>query len=391
MLAKFKHKNMTDDSILDQIMTTKQDSNLQEFKPRQTLDKLLSVLSTREQDIIKRRFGLSGNTRETLEKIGQSHKITRERVRQLTLAAIVKIKKSSFFSDEIKILKDIVNKLLEENGGVVEEKYLLVSLVKQLFGGENMEEQEISAIKGGLIFMIGELLADAFDKLPESEKYNKSWKLKYANLSTLDKVNESLFNVLSEKKLPQITKELVKSVRASFPTEDEALQKLSDQALGSYFRIDNRVKQNVFGQWGLAGWSTISPKRMNDKIYLVLKKVGKPLHYRDIAKVINESKFDKKVANAETIHNELIMDKRYVLVGRGIYALTEWGYKKGTVADIIVAILKESEEPQSRQEIVEAVLKQRMVKKATIQLALMNKEKFKKMPDGKFMLNKEDN
>lgn len=382
---------MSDDSILDQIMTGKQQNNIQKFKPEQTLEKLLGVLSTREQDILKRRFGLNGYPRETLERIGQSHKITRERVRQLTLAGINKIKKSSFFEEDLKVLRGIVDGHLEENGGISEEQYLLNSLISLLPSKENNDKQKMQAIKNGLVFMIEELLRDVYDRVNESSKYNSCWKLKYINLVLVDKANESLFKILKEVGSPLNSDELVSKVRNDFDDNNEDLKKLTDYALLSYFRVDHRAKQNIFDQWGLRGWNTISPKRMNDKIYLVLKKVSKPLHYRDIAKTINQFNFDKKIANPETIHNELIMDKRYVLVGRGIYALKEWGYKRGTVADIIVEVLRESDKPLSRQEIVESVLKQRIVKKATIQLALMNKNKFKKLSSGEFTLNKEGN
>ena len=383
---------MNNDSILDKIISSKQASNIQSFKPEQTLEKLLGILSTREQDIIKRRFGLDGQTAETLEKIGQTHKITRERVRQLTLAGISKIKKSNFFADELKAFKDIIVNFLEESGGVSEENALLDALINLIPDKDRSDDgRKKNAIKNGLLFIIEELMRDVFDKISESGQYNKSWKLKYTNLNLLDKINDVLFNILKTGNSPLKTNDLVGKMKERILEIGGDAQNLAEDALISYFRVDRRIKQNIFGEWGLRNWNTISPKRMNDKIYLVLKMIGKPLHYRDIAKQINESRFDKKIANAETIHNELIMDHRYVLVGRGIYALKEWGYKKGTVADIIVNILNESDKPLSRQEIIEKVLKQRIVKKATIQLALMNKSKFRKLENGEFDLNKEGN
>ena len=126
---------------------------------------------------------------------------------------------------------------------------------------------------------------------------------------------------------------------------------------------------------------------MSDKAYLVLRKTGKPLHFTEITDLINQTQFDKKMAYPATIHNELILDDRYVLVGRGIYGLQEWGYKTGTVIDVIIDILKSSDQPLSKEEIVKKVLEQRIVRKSTIYLALTNKEKIKKLPDGKYTLN----
>jgi len=125
---------------------------------------------------------------------------------------------------------------------------------------------------------------------------------------------------------------------------------------------------------------------MNDKIYLVLKKHGKPLHFREIARLINEAKFDRKAAYPPTVHNELIMDQKYVLVGRGIYALRDWGFEPGVVAEVLVEIIKQKGQPMTRDELVQAVLKQRVVKPATIHLALTNKQKFEHLPDGRYGL-----
>ena len=86
------------------------------------------------------------------------------------------------------------------------------------------------------------------------------------------------------------------------------------------------------------------------------------------------------------MHNELILNDQYVLVGRGIYALKEWGYRPGVVANVIVDILKKENAPLAREELVEKVLKQRIVKKNTIYLALTDKSKFKRLDDGTYTL-----
>ena len=122
---------------------------------------------------------------------------------------------------------------------------------------------------------------------------------------------------------------------------------------------------------------------MNDRVGLILKKVGKPMHFEDIAKHI--SKIFKKKAYPPTVHNELILNDEYVLVGRGIYALAEWGFKEGVVSSVIAEVLKKANRPLTRNEVVEGVLKQRIVKKNTIHLALTDKEKFLKTRDGKYI------
>jgi len=75
-----------------------------------------------------------------------------------------------------------------------------------------------------------------------------------------------------------------------------------------------------------------------------------------------------------------------VLVGRGIYALVDWGYKKGLVADIIKEILAASSEPMDRGKLVEEVLKQRVVRRNTILVGLANKQLFRKIGKNKYTL-----
>jgi DNA-directed RNA polymerase delta subunit len=120
---------------------------------------------------------------------------------------------------------------------------------------------------------------------------------------------------------------------------------------------------------------------MRDYAFLVLRKHGSPIHFKEVAKTI-EKLFGKK-ANVATTHNELIKDKRFVLVGRGLYALSEWGYMPGVVKDVIKNVLKKYG-PLTKDEIVEKVLKERYVKENTILVNLHNTKLFKKDKDGRY-------
>jgi DNA-directed RNA polymerase delta subunit len=102
----------------------------------------------------------------------------------------------------------------------------------------------------------------------------------------------------------------------------------------------------------------------------VLRSINKPLHFREIAHLIDKYGLGKHVSkktHPQTVHNELIKDARFVLVGRGIYALAEWGYVPGTVQDVIRAILLEQGgAPMNREAIVARVLELRRVRKSTV-------------------------
>ncbi|TSC67891.1 MAG: hypothetical protein G01um101472_278 [Parcubacteria group bacterium Gr01-1014_72] len=114
----------------------------------------------------------------------------------------------------------------------------------------------------------------------------------------------------------------------------------------------------------------------------MLRKHGSPIHFREVAKSI-EKLFGKK-AHVATTHNELIKDPRFVLVGRGLYALSEWGYMSGVVRDVIRQIL-EKNGPLKKDEVVNKVLKERYVKENTILVNLNNPKFFKKDKEGRYM------
>ena len=175
------------------------------------------------------------------------------------------------------------------------------------------------------------------------------------------------------------TKEILSGMKKTVSSDE--LYKLFTEKYGKQIAYDHYlnllavakdIKQNVFGHWGLATWSDIKPRGTREKAYLVLKTNGQPLHFREIAKLIDEHGLHhkKRSSHPQTVHNELIKDKRFVLVGRGIYALSEWGYQKGTVKEVIEDILKKAKEPLTREEILQGVLKVRQVKKSTIVINL---------------------
>lgn len=366
------------DSILDKIIISKQTSDIEHFNPSEVVSNLLKNLFNREEDILRKRFGLSGQKKETLEEIGQSYKVTRERIRQIENMGIEKIKRNKNFKQIISPIESTLTSVIERHGGIMSEDFLIRTILN-ITGDTSLN-------RNCTIFIISELLNDKFKKVKESDELRLSWKLKITSDDLLYKTINKLVEIISKKNYPLKFQELLDLFK-----KDDFYQnnqnRLTDDIIFSYLEISQKISKNPFEEYGLKVWGSITPKRMNDKIYLILKKNKKPLHFTEITRLINEANFDKKKAYAPTVHNELILDNKYVLVGRGIYALAEWGYKPGVVSDILFDILKKTDKPMTREELVNEVLKQRMVKKNTIHLALSDKTKFKKTEDGTYSLN----
>jgi hypothetical protein len=259
--------------------------------------------------------------------------------------------------------------------------------------------------------LISKLLHDQFEEVNDHKAFRPSFKLKFQTLDHLEALANELVQHIQTVREVFKTDDLIGTARGleSFKNNQEKFDSVTqvldisnilggelfdenvklinqNKHIYSLLHASKNIERNRFGHWGLADWREVKPKTVNDKIYLILKNHGKPMHFAEITEKINTISFDGKEANAATVHNELILDKKYVLVGRGLYGLREWGYRTGTVADVIKEILIKKGESMTRDQIIEAVLAQRMVKRATIVLALMNRSMFTKGTNGKYSL-----
>lgn len=375
-------------SILDQVRKTQFQDNMAGFNPMETINILLSRLTDKEKDVVKRRFGLHADSRQTLEEIGKHYGITRERVRQIENLSIKKLKELQELRDEILTAERVTAQLLEQYGGVMEEEFFLENILNYLDTREGSEN--------ALLFLADHIFSDNINKVKQDKDFNHLWRMGSVDTDTLKEVIGEMVSLIENHAKPIKLQELLENFKnseyysnnrekfLSATTFLEATEQDIDKVLESYLRASRRVKSNLFDEWGLISWGTVQPKKINDKIYIVLKKSGEPMHFVDIAKSINDTRFDEKVAYPPTVHNELILDNKYVLVGRGIYALKEWGYEPGNVANVVEQYLKDNG-PKTKDEIIDYVLSKRNVKKSTVYLSLMNNNNIQKNDSGKYI------
>lgn len=332
------------ENILEKIIQTKRQEESDKLNAILAVESLFEDLLERERDILRRRFGLHGEDEETLEKIGRLHSLTRERVRQIEAASLRKIKKLSKLEEYVGTIREAVAKLLSQHGGLMERKYMLDVLTSFCIdlGLESDAEREV--YRRHFDFVISKLLDEDIDQVKNSDNFHSYFKLKGHDLSHLEELATELeekINNLGDtmkadellalvSKLESYSKHQEKMISGDLDMKDifssELYPEKSDlinnnKAVYSLLHGSKNVDRNKFGFWGLAHWPEIKPKKISDKIYLILKTADEPLHFTEIAKRINETGFDHKKANPGSIHNELILDGRYELVGRGVYAL----------------------------------------------------------------------
>lgn len=336
----------------------------EQFNVEEIVQDILDTIEReREREIISRRFGLF-DRRETLEQIGELLGITRERVRQLEKVVITRLKASTDKDlPHINKIESTLGSHLKEMGNVARISDISARLTK-----------ENSKIDQSRVAFLAQL-APSIAVIDDNDHFFYAIGLSAEH---------------TEKVIRDYVAKIIEAIKdIGEPTDIDTVSKKIGKSDAKHVEALASVSKNLAtlnGRWGLIKWPMVNPKNIRDKIYVILHDKGEPLHFTEIAEAIKASSFKRKDVTTQAIHNELIKDKRFVLIGRGIYALREWGYKKGTVADVISEVLRKENGPLHRDEIVRRVLKTRRVKETTILLNLQGKPQFKRVAKATYAL-----
>ena len=345
---------------------------------KEVLDKVLSSLfediNKRSAEILSARFGLEGDKKQSLSKIGSKFKITRERVRQIEASALKNLQKAKK-SEDFKAIVENAIQIMENHGGLSSGSVIAEKMIPKLTQEEENKLMLILSCSKEIVFNKATLKNHSF------------WSIKNGiDKKQVLKVNQFVVNQLKEIKksikIKGIKKQIDASEFASVFGDENGEKKLT-----MFLLIDKNLKRNLLGEWGIRNWRSVSERGNKEKAYLVLKRHNKPLHFRKITDHINLYWVNKK-SLPQTVHNELIKDDRFVLVGRGTYGLTEWGLKGGTVREIIFNLFKEKSDPLHADEVVEYVFSHKEVKRTTVLVNLANQKYFEKNENGKYSLKK---
>lgn len=334
------------------------------FDSTMLVKQLLSQVPDRAREVLTFRFGLgSSSDRETLEAIGARWSITRERVRQIEAAGLESVRNSDAFVSASKAFDELAT-YVHSLGAIVEEEELLDGLARD----------EKSRNRFRFLLVVG----SAFFRERETDDFYARWHVDPATAKAVHQALSRLYTSLSDS-----------DVLAEADMLDRFLEELRDvndaykneEIMKRWLSIAKGISANPLSEWGRSDAPAIRTKGIRDYAYLVIKRAGEPMHFSDVAKAI--TKLFAKEAHVATTHNELIKDARFVLVGRGLYALSEWGYQPGVVRDVVRSVIKEHG-PLSKEEVIEAVKKARYVKDNTILVNLNDPKHFKRNKNGTY-------
>ena len=339
------------------------------FKPKQVSKKLLSGLNGRMRDIVTNRYGLDKEKRMTLESIGQQYDITRERVRQIENFALSAMKKSDEYKEHGFVF-DELKQIIKDLGSVVKEDSLLNHITKD----------EVIKNHINLYLVIG----GHFTKIKETDHFNSHWSIDDFTAKHVSDSLTKLHETITEQDLLKEEEVIERFVTYLDQLVDD--YRNNKDTIHRYLSLSKMIGKNQLNEWGKSTSPHIRAGGIKDYAYLVIRKECKPMHFKDVATKIAE--IFKRQAHVATCHNELIKDKRFVLVGRGMYGLKEWGHAAGVVKDVIKSILEENGQPMTKEEVIKTVLEKRLVKPNTILVNLQNSKYFKRDKDNKYSVIK---
>jgi len=340
---------------------------------RSAAEELLKALDERSRRVITRRFGLDGQAPKTLHSIGQDEGVTRERIRQIEQVVLKNFrseKRKATESPSVEKVQTALSQALTFLGGVAREEMLC-----QLLG------LKVKTESAALVFLLN-CMSDVRE-IRETNRWKKYFRSqKHVEVEAVIEIARAILN---EQKTLCADKDFFGKIRKNSGKD------IPDHVLYSVLTIAHDLVRTTFGEWGIKGWVEATPRGVGDKAYVVLKRNKEPLHFLKITDLINGADFDNRKAHHQTVHNELIRDERFILVGRGTYALREWGYQSGTVGDVLERIMKTNGQAALKEDLIDAVLKERIVKRNTILLALQNRKRFARDENGKYtLLQKEE-
>lgn len=334
--------------------------------PKASVKRLLASLGERSREVLVRRYGLVANTQpETLESIGGTFGVTRERVRQIEAHALTAIRESAAYEKELPLFEKL-KQHVSDLGGVVSEEELL-----QTFGSDVL-------VRHHWLFLLS--VGSFFIHEKEDTQFHHRWSIDSRMADTIHGALKNLYQTLpddgivSEADLVNQFLDELKEVNESYKT---------DEVIRRWLALSKTIACNPLGEWGRTSCPAVRVKGIRDYAYLTLKRHGSPMHFSEVAEAIQ--KLFTKEAHVATTHNELIKDARFILVGRGMYALKEWGYTAGVVRDVIRSVLQKTG-PLSREDLLKEVKKERYVKDNTILVNLNDTRYFKRLPDGRFLV-----
>jgi len=225
-----------------------------------TVAALVKTLSPRNRDIVSRRFGLKAGSKETLESIGKSYGITRERVRQIEEFSLGQLAKVSGDHKDLNRVIQAVREYITKDGGIIRER--------QLFKDITASDKDTIA-NASLVFAL--TLDRSLVRLAESDRFHAFWATDVQQAETFGRVVSALAASFKDAGgalgiTDAVTVALDKGLIGFDGTP------ISERHMRTILAVCKEIGTNIYGQVGLSAWPEIRPKGVRDKAYYFVGK-----------------------------------------------------------------------------------------------------------------------
>ena len=245
---------------------------------------LETIEREREREIIARRFGLY-DRKETLEQIGELLGITRERVRQLEKAILIRLKLAA--EKDLPHINEVEKEFIKHLSEMGRAARISDLAKKVGTTGDDRDKAHVAFLS---------TLAPKLTVLDENDDYQQAVAIKeHYDEKQLKSAVDSVVKTIKENKVPLTVPELHSKLTGyEHPDHVRALATISKHLA------------TLKNQWGLIKWPLVNPKNIRDKIYVILQENEKPMHFSEISKKIKDSEFKRKVTSLRLNSESLI-------------------------------------------------------------------------------------
>ena len=334
------------------------------------------ALSEKQWKVLDLRYGLQLNAkddvgerlRHTLEEISRLSYITRERARQIELAALKKLEvpgPTSWHS-----LAATLCTFMDLAGGVMSVKDAARVLTAHI--------PAIGIHPEALCDLLFEI-SDEFIPIHRHSIYCRS----SFPASDYPLVINRTAKMVKSSIVALSTEEMSRHVHDLLTTEDHPVE---FAVVAACIRADGRFTADL------------QRKDLNFHLVQILRQIGYPTHFTEIAAKLNASGWRPNLTTEKSVATRLAGERDlFVYVAAGTYGLAEWGSedkrvfdrgKNGQIKDIIEEFLTERDAPAHISEIVAFVLSRKRCQDFSVLQRLSNDDRFHAFERGKYGLRK---
>jgi len=325
-----------------------------------------------------KKFWLGGQKGVPLQRIGQEYSLTRERIRQIETQALMRFRRLIVWNETYMNVLSEAKKILDAHWGILGEDVLVAKLINRNLFKFTKDELKL-------------ILVSDFDVtyLKRNKLLYKAFYIEPLFEDLLTKMAMYVNNYFEGRKKSEDMYEFIAKVKEEFSKEYKDVTYLKNDLF--YVNFFSLIRNFSVFDWKVwfDEFADVNPKTMKLKIYYIMKRINKPVHYQELPSKIMDY-FPNKSCKINTIHNELVKNNDiFVNLGLGRYWLKEWWYEGWVVKDILIRIFEKNDRPMTVKELCKEVLKEKMVSPNTVMLNLQKyKDAFERVDKWVYQMKK---